>query len=182
VETFAEEREFVDYRGFATSRERVVSSLAPASLDRPIVDVVLGFAKLPHCFTLQSCFGHFVYDGQPDIGSLRALPEHDVGDVTWRIAYLALCIEQSEAGARLRDALAGLTATDPEYVQFGSPGWFWEQHPNSYALQVEPGRFRLKDQAVIPYNEALHVQGVRDEFFARLRRVLGEELHEAGAG
>jgi hypothetical protein len=182
VETFAHPREFVEHSCYAEDRKAVMSALDPATIDAPILDVVRGFAKLPHCFTLQSCFGHFMWDGQNDAHSLQTLPARDVGLVRYSIAYLALCIEHSPAGVRLRESLERVPSVDRQYVQFGSPGWFWEQYPNSYALQVEPGRFQLQDRAAMPHEEALHVQAVRDKFFARLREVVAAAQSRVGAG
>ena len=180
METFATQREFVEHSSFARDRERNTSNLPVKDIDAPILDVILEFAELEHCFTQQCCFGHFVHAEQPDVESLLPLPAHDVGEVTYRIAYLALCIEHSAAGKRLREALAGIASVDGEYVQFGSPGWFGDRYPNSYALQVEPDRFQFQDQAVVPYSEALHIQRVRDLVFERVRSVLGDELREVG--
>ena len=172
METFEQPREFVEHASYARDREKVMGAFDPASIDTPILDVGHGFAELPHCFTLQSCFGHFVWDGQPDSHSLEVVPARDVGSVTYSIAYLALCIEQSAAGTCLRESLDGVRAVDVDCVQFGSPDWFWEQYPNSYALQVEPARFQSQDRAVLAHSEALHVQAVRDKFFARLHEVV----------
>ena len=172
METFAEPRDFAEHGSYRQDREDVMSGLDPGSIDVPILDLVQGFARLGHCFTLQSCYGHFMWDGQSDPHSLEVLPERDVGSITYCIAYVALCLEQSAEGARLRESLARICALDPEYIQFGSPGWFWEQYPNSYALQVEPDRFRMQDTAVMAHHEAFHVQTVRDKFFARLREVV----------
>ena len=158
-----------------------MSAFVPGSIDAPILDIVLGFARLPHCFTLQSCYGHFVWPGQPDPDNLDSLPDQDVGSVTYRIAYVALCVEPSEAGAQLRHTLEGIRTVDAEYVQFGSPSWFWSQYPNSYALQVEPERFAGQDEAVMPHPEALHVEGVRNEFFTRLRELVVAAQGRVGA-
>lgn len=182
METFAAPREFVEDTGYSERRVRTVSALAPDCIDAPIRDLILGFAGLSHCFTLQSCYGHFLYTGQGDPQSVNTLPEEDIGPVRYRIAYLALCIENGATGGRLRGALQALAEIDPEDVQFGSPGWFWEQHPNSYALQVEPGRFKQEDEAVIGHSEALHIQQVRDEFFEGLRGVLAREKALARRG
>jgi hypothetical protein len=172
VETFAPPRPLTANRGFAAERSRSLASLEPGTLDAPIRELILDFARLPHCFTLQSCFGHFVHAEQPDPTSLEPLPGHDVGPITYRIAYLALCIEDSQAGHRLLRALEVVPAIDPELVQLGSPTWFWDRHPNSYALQVEPQRHARRDVAVIPYREALTVEVVRDRFFASLGAVV----------
>jgi hypothetical protein len=90
----------------------------------------------------------------------------------YRIAYLALCIENSVPGRRLRSLLEGVPLVAVDCIQFASPDWFWERQLNSYALQVEPERLKDKDAAVIGYQEALRVQDVRDLFFTRIAEVL----------
>jgi hypothetical protein len=180
METFAPPRPLTDYPGFEAERSRSLARLEPGALDAPIRELVLDFARLPQCFTLQSCYGHFVHAEQPDRASLEPLPGHDIGQVTYRIAYLALCIEDSRAGRRLLRALEDVPAVDSELIQLGSPTWFWDRHPNSYALQVEPARYAHRDVAMIPYREALTIEMVRGRFFSSLgtvvHRVLLEDL------
>ena len=43
---------------------------------------------------------------------------------------------------------------------------------NSYALQVEPDRFKFQDTAIVGYKEALHIEKIRNEFFIRLYELL----------
>ena len=159
---------------YERDRLKVLSGLKPGDIDAPIRDIVAALKKLPQCFTLQSCYGHFMWSEQPDARNLAVLPLQYKGMVRYRIAYLALCIEQSARGRYLRDRLAKICEIDDEYVQFGSPTWFWKQYPNSYALQVEPRRFALLDEALLEHSEALHVQSVRELFFQRVREVLAE--------
>jgi hypothetical protein len=168
METFAPPRPFVDNPQYGHDRHAALGNLNLEDIDAPIRGIVAGFTGLPHCFTLQSCYGHFVYPAQPQLDNLEPLPAHDVGSVKYRIAYVAFCLENSARGRRLHRALERMPAIDPEYVQFGSPKWFWERHVNTWALQVEPARFAGRDEAIIDYQEALHVQRVRDRFFARL--------------
>jgi hypothetical protein len=175
METFAQPRQFVDNPRFVRERDQALSRLALEEIDAPIREIIAGLAELPYCFTLQSCYGHFVYAAQPERHNLGPVPDHDVGPIEYRIAYLALCIENSERGERFRAALAQIPEIDPEYVQFGSPGWFWQRHVNSYALQVEPARFSNQDVAIIEYQEALHVQEVRDRFFDRIAELVDAE-------
>ncbi|MBN1461020.1 MAG: hypothetical protein JXA57_15945 [Armatimonadetes bacterium] len=160
----------------------MLSAFVPGTIDAPILDIIIGLGKLPHCFTLQSCYGHFVWDRQPEDENVEPLPGEGSGSVRYRIAYLALCVENSAAGVRIRNFLARVCAVDTEYVQFGSPDWFWRQYPNSYALQVEPKRFATRDEAVLEYGEAVHVQGVRDEVFRRLRELVSGRAGDIGAG
>lgn len=181
METFAQSRQFVVNPRYLRDRQAALAKLNLEDVDAPIREIVAGFAGLPHCFTLQSCYGHFVHAAQPQLDNLEPLPAHDVGPVKYRIAYLAFCLENSPRGKRLRTALEYIPAIDSEYVQFGSPEWFWRRHLNSCALQVEPARFANKDEAVIDHHEALHVQRVRDRFFARLTELVRVLQREGGA-
>ena len=102
------------------------------------------------------------------MNNLEKLPQHNIGKIVYRIAYIALCLENSAHGRSLFNELEMVPSIDHEYVQFGSPDWFWENHLNSFALQVEPARYIRLDQATIEHQEALHVQKVRDQFYIRL--------------
>lgn len=82
------------------------------------------------------------------------------------------------SGRGLMDALGAITAIDPDYLQFGSAGWFWERWRNSYALQVEPAGYMTRDDVVLAAAEARHVQHTRDLFFSALRNVLAREVGE----
>ena len=74
---------------------------------------------MPYCFTLQSCYGHFVYNGQKDSHNLESLPEKNtITKVEYRIAYIAFCIENSSLGRELFEALKEITAIDTEEMPF----------------------------------------------------------------
>ncbi|MFW6147090.1 MAG: hypothetical protein ACOC6B_01715 [Thermodesulfobacteriota bacterium] len=149
------------------------------SIDPPLVDLIDRFLTMPYCFTLQCCYGHFLHAGQRDWKNLKRLPISDtIGTVEYRIAYLALCIQHNNAGISLLKELSGIPAIDPGYIQFGCAEWFWEQQVNSYALQVEPERYRTKDRISVDYQEALHLQRTRDECFAELKRIIANRLRE----
>ena len=75
----------------------------------------------------------------------------------------------------MAEALQEITAIDPENIQFCSAEWFWERQINSYALQVEPDRFKHKDKAIIEYKESLYIEKIRNEFFLRLDELLKNE-------
>jgi hypothetical protein len=181
METFTKPRKLVNNPRFELERERALKSLSLESIDAPIRDIVEGFAIMPYCFTLQSCFGHFVYTVQPALENFEPLPAHDVGAITYRIAYVALCLQNNAQGERLLSSLAEIPALDPEYVQFGSPDWFWDRQLNSFALQVEPVRFAYQDQAAIDHAEALHVQKVRDQFFVCLGKIIRSQQNGRGS-
>jgi hypothetical protein len=178
METFTAARPFAEDPDYARRRHETLAELDLDDVDPPIVDVVVGFDTLPHCFTLQCCFGHFVWAPGQDEHNLEPLPREALAAVTYRIAYVAVCIEDSPRGRALRRSLARLATLDPAYIQFGSAGWFWERWVNSWVLQVEPAVQRLKDQATLEYAEALHTEKVRGLFFDELRALLAAELGE----
>ena len=173
METFTEPRSFIADPGFARRRSTTLQTLNLSDIDPPIVDIVIDLNQMNSCFTLQICYGHFVYKGQPDSHNLDPLPSDPIlGDIDYRIAYLALCLADNQAGRALYDALATIPALDPEYIQFGSADWFWERHLNSFALQVEPARLMYQDHGRVDYQEALHLEKVRGLFFDEIRGLL----------
>jgi hypothetical protein len=173
LETFAEPKELVKNPGYIDQRSRTLKKLKSDMIDMPIVEVVNGFNNLSYCFTLQSCYGHFVYNSQKDPYSVDPLPVTDnITTVEYRIAYIAFCIEYSEPGKSLIKDLNEVTTIDSENIQFCSASWFWNRQVNSYALQVEPERFKDKDTVLLDYKEALHIEKVRNNFFAELQKLL----------
>ena len=173
METFTKPKGFVENPHYLHQRQTSLATLDINTIDAPIVDIVKSFQDFPCCFTLQSCYGHFIRADQEDHKSTECLPISDgIGPVTYRIAYVALCLENSSEGQKLLEDLRAIPAVDPRYIQFGSAEWFWTRQVNSYVLQVEPERFKDNDQATIDYPEALHIQKVRDNFFSELRKLL----------
>jgi hypothetical protein len=177
METFTKPKPFVDNPLYGKQKDESLASLDINTIDAPIVEIIRDFAKLPHCFTLQSCYGHFLYDNQREPRNVDPLTNLDKGlNVEYRIAYIALCIQNSETGLRLFQSLGNLTVIDPEYVQFGCAEWFWERQVNSYAVQVEPERYKTCDKAIVSSQEALYIEEVRNQFFDELRRISQEEI------
>jgi len=89
----------------------------------------------------------------------------------WAFYLIAFCIENSASGRSLIAALNRITDIGPENIQFCSAEWFWERQVNSYALQVEPDRFKHKDKVILDYREALHIEKIRNEFFIQLKEL-----------
>jgi hypothetical protein len=176
LETFREPKDFVDDPGYPKIREATLAAIDLGSVDKPIVDILSGFATVPHCFSLQCCYGHFLCAPQSDPHSLDPIPSDYQGQVRYRIAYIALALENSRRGLALRESLCGLTAIDADFIHFGSPEWFWEQRVNSYVLQVEPIADKFKDEALLDIAGALHTQRVRDLFFKELRQLMAGEI------
>ena len=173
METFTELKELAEDPHYQVQKQKALSDLTDDMIDIPIIDLINGYNKLPYCFTLQSCYGHFVYNGQKDIHNLEPLPiKGAIDKLEYRIAYIAFCIENSHLGRELFESIKEIAAIDPENVQFCCAEWFWKRQVNSYALQVEPDRFKRKDMAIVDFKEALHIEKIRNEFFIRLYELL----------
>ena len=173
METFTEPKDLVENPFYYAQRQKSLVGLAHVIIDAPINDLIRAMNRLPHCFTLQSCYGHFLYKGQDDPGSIDSLPMTDsITTVEYRIAYIAFCIENSTSGRKLFEDIERITGLDPRNIQFGSAEWFWRRQVNSYALQVEPERFRHEDKAILDYSEALGIERLRNEFFTLLNTLL----------
>ena len=172
MKTFTEPKKLTDNPHFGEQKQKSRIAVADAEIDAPIIEIIKEFNKPPHCFTLQCCYGHFLYSGQDDPNNLEPLPVAGaLARVEYRIAYIAFCLENNEAGRGLFEALMEITAIDPEYIQFCSAEWFWKMQVNSYALQVVPGRFKHEDTATVDGGEALYIEKVRNEFFAGIREL-----------
>lgn len=183
LETFTEPKELVDNPRYQEQRQQSLSGLSDSMIDAPIVKLINGFNRLPHCFTLQSCYGHFVHNRQKDSHNLEPLPiTDDIDSVEYRIAYIGFCIENSDSGRELFEALKGITTINPENIQFCCAEWFWNRQVNSYALQVEPDRFKDKDKAILDYWEALQIEKIRSEFFIRLQELIQKQLERNPSG
>jgi len=172
LETFIELKALVENPHYQIQKQKILSALTDDMIDMPIIDLINGLNKLPYCFTLQSCYGHFVHSRQDDSHNLDPLPEKKIiAKVEYRIAYIAFCIENSHMGKELFDSLKQIETIDPENIQFCCAEWFWKKQVNSYALQVEPDRFKQKDTAILDYKEALNIEKIRNEFFIDLYKL-----------
>jgi len=173
METFAEPKKLIRNPRYRRQKEKSLRSLTNTVIEAPLVDLINGFNKLPYCFTLQCCYGHFVYDGQEDIHNLEPLPlTESPTEVTYRIAYICFCIEKSTSGEKFLEDLKKVPAIDPHNIQICSAEWFWKRQVNSYALQVEPERYKEQDTAILDFKEAFQIEKIRNEFFIRLKKVL----------
>jgi hypothetical protein len=179
METFTEIRELVENPLFPEQKQQAQRELAVVPIDQPIVGLIDDINKLSYCFTLQCCHGHFVYPGQDNPHKIAPLPrDAEITEVEYRIAYIAFCLDNCDRGRRFFDDLHEIVAIDPANIQLGSPTWFWNRQINSYALQVEPDRFKYRDTANIGYQEALKVESVRDEFYSKLSILIKKLLAE----
>ena len=171
METFTQTKPFVNNHDFELQRKRSLKKLDFNSIDEPIVDIIKGFSKRNYCFTLQSCYGHFIHDFQNNKKNIEPLPlSYSGSEIEYRIAYIAFCIESSEPGKAFLNKLQKIQRIDENYIQFGCADWFWQRHLNSFVLQVEPERFKYEDKIMVDYAEAVHIEKVRNIFFSRIRQ------------
>lgn len=173
METFTEPKELLENPRYSEQKDKTLANFSKIKIDEPIIRIIRTFNKLPYCFTLQCCYGHFVYEGQENPHNFDPLPiSKNIPTVEYRIAYVAFCIENSYNGKKFFEDLRELTFIDPENIQLCSADWFWKQQVNSYALQVEPERFKHLDSAILDYEEALNIEKIRNAFFNRLDGLL----------
>ncbi len=178
METFTNARPFVPNQSYEQERKKALlqlkEELNKGSIDPPIMRLLEEIAKIPHCFTLQSCYGHFVHDKEANLHNIVPLSKYssEIEKVNYRIGYVAFCIQDSAAGRQLHQDLEKLTKIDPEYIQFGSADWFWERCANSYAIQVEPKRSKNTDTVWIGFDEALYLEKLKSQFFKALLEIV----------
>ncbi len=179
METFTKLKAFVRNPSYHQQRQECIRRLDMNTIDAPLIEIIEGLLMLPYCFTLQCCYGHFLHGAQRNSKTLDPLPISDsISEVEYRIAYLALCIQDNVSGRGLFNELSEIPHIDPAYIQFGCGEWFWERQVNSYALQVEPERYKKNDRVFIGYQEALHTQKIRDEFFGELKRIIEKRINK----
>ena len=173
METFTKIKEFEKNPRYHKQRQESINNLDISIIDKPIVELIKWFLKLPYCFTLQSCYGHFMYYDQRRKYNIDKIPEsYSIKYFKYSIAYIALCIQDNRSGRKLFEELNTVPQIDPGYIQFGSAEWFWKRQVNSFALQVEPERYAIKDSIFIEYEEALYIEIIRNKFFKKLRDII----------
>lgn len=177
METFAEPKPLVPNPNFETQKLSSLAGLKDHMIDAPILEIIKRFNRLPFCYTLQSCYGHFVYEDQTDILNVNPLPANNISvPIEYRIAYIAFAIANSDVGRRFKHALGEVVAIDKDNIQFCSADWFWEKQVNTYALQVEPDRFKHQDTALLDDAEARRVEAARNRFFDHIKQIQWESL------
>lgn len=182
MQTYTEIRPFVHDPIFEKKRKESLIELEDLlesnSIDIPIIDIVRGFMRIPYCFTMQSCYGHFVHDYNRDDNNVEPISKFSDEDleIRYRIAYMAFCLQNNDSGKRLFNDLKIISEIDPKNIQFGSADWFWKRCVNSYVLQVEPERNRFEDSLIISKEEANHIEKIRDQFFTGLKKILNHHM------
>ena len=181
MKTFTKLKAFVDDPHYYEKRDESLRKLKISTIDTPIVEIIKDFAKLSYCFTLQSCYGHFIHEGQQNPNNIEPLSNVDKSSsIEYRIAYIALCIQNNDLGKQLSGDLEKITIIDPEYIQFGCAEWFWGRQVNSYALQVEPERYKTEDRCHLNIQEALYVEKVKNQVFKELKLLVHLKRQQNG--
>ena len=177
METFIEVKEFVPNLKFDKQRSKALKKINYKHIDSPIVDIIKRLNDLQYFFTLQCCYGHFLYKNQNDEHNLEPIPKStEFEEIEYRIAYLAFCIQDTVKGTKLLNSLRDLTKIDSENIQFGCANWFWKRQANSFVLQVEPERYKYFDKASLQYQEALLIESLRNKFFIELNALIADRL------
>lgn len=183
METFCQPKQWVHAPDFSEQRQLSLRQMNIDEVDAPIAELIASFALIPWCYTLQSCYGHFLYPGQTDKHLIAPLPVFDsTTTIHYRIAYIALCVENSASGKKLVAGLKRIPVIDPDHIQFGSAEWFWERQANSFVIQVIPARHMTEDTAWIGYDEALHVEKIKTAFFDHLVMLAEEHVSNIPPG
>ena len=170
MKTFTEIKKFVDNADFVDSRNSALRNFNFQIIDQPISSIVKKLIGIPYCYTLQSCYGHFLYTNNTDPTNCNPLPKDPLHvDIEYRISYVALCLQNNKKGRELFKLFKEFELMKPNLIQFGCADWFWERHVNSYVIQIEPERFKYVDHCVIQYDEACEIEKVKTVFWKRLK-------------
>ena len=161
METYTKARPMVDNPDFDEQRAAALRALEGAQIDEPLVPLIAELNRLPYCFTLQCCYGHFLPEGEIDEQTLAPPPVRGRKPVEYRIAYLALCIRDDAEGRALLEAVKGLRDVERMVVQVGSADWFWDQQVNTYVVQVGLRKHKRQDSMTLDGKQARHVAHTR---------------------
>jgi hypothetical protein len=175
VKTYTALKNMMENPGFQEQRQHHLRGLKEAVIDEPLVGLIRDMNRLSFCFTLQCCYGHFLFPGRDDPLNCLGLPAAAAvagTRIEYRIAYIAFGIENNASGKLFWEQLKAIERIDPQRIQYGCADWFWRQQVNSYIIQVEPDRYKYQDVAELDYPEALNIEKRRCQFYAWLGRFL----------
>jgi len=88
METFTALKAFEDDPYYHAKRDETLRKLQIRSIDAPLVELINAFAKLPYCFTLQSCYGHFIHKGQRNHKNTEPLSNCDKDSCIQEALYI----------------------------------------------------------------------------------------------
>ena len=88
METFLELKKILENPLYQAQKRKNIAKLNKKIIDAPIIEIIKGFNNLPCCFTLQSCYGHFLYKDKKDSYNLEPLPiTNTINKIMYKIAY-----------------------------------------------------------------------------------------------
>ena len=179
METFIEAKSLIENPDFNERRRMALGELSFDVIDKPIVEIIQKITSISYCFTLQSCYGHFLYVGQKDPHNIEpvSLNARDQ-EVEYRIAYLAICVQNNSRGRKLLEDINKIPSIDLKNIQYGSAEWFWKRQINSFVVQVEPERFKWQDRCVVGYTEAIKLEEVRSLFWQEINEIVDKHIEE----
>jgi len=173
METLTKIKEIEFDPTFEKKRIKSLKKLKYKNIDKPIVGLIKQINDLPYCFTIQCCYGHFLYLNRNDSYNVEPLPKStNIKEVEYRIAYIAVCLQYNEKGHKLFNAMKDIVKINPENIQFGCADWFWNRQVNTFVLQVEPERYKMFDKATLDYEEALIIENVRNKYIKALNTTI----------
>ena len=125
METYTQPKELKENPRYQDQRQQCLASLSDEMIDAPIIDLINNFNILPYCFTVQCCYGHFLYDHQQDQYNYEPLPSSDKIDrVKYKIAYICLCIDNNDSGRGLLKVLNEIRLSIRDIFNFVAPSGF----------------------------------------------------------
>lgn len=178
METYTRARPVEPNDAFEAQRAAATVGLDATDIDEPLVALVADLNRLPHCFTLQCCYGHFVGEGDQDPRSLKPPPPMGKRSLQYRLAYVAFAISDDDRGRAFLEAVHDLRDLDPRYIQVGSADWFWDRQVNSFVIQIGPRKMRKVDFMDLDGKQVRHVSHVRTQLFRRFAALVERELED----
>ena len=177
METYVKAKSLIENPDFNKHRKIALGELSFDAIDKPIVEIIQKITSISYCFTLQSCYGHFLYVGQKDPHNIEpvSLNARDQ-EVEYRIAYLAICVQNNSRGRKLLEDISKIQSIDQTNIQYGSAEWFWERQINSFVVQVEPEKFKWQDRCVVGYTEAIKLEEVRSLFWQEINGIADKHI------
>ena len=114
METLIEPLEMTDNPKFHEQKCELLKNLSDDMIDLPLVSIIRQINELSWCFTLQCCYGHFVFSGQSDPHNLDPLPINEkISNIEYRIAYLAFSVDNCRIGKKFLNDIAKFEKLDP---------------------------------------------------------------------
>ena len=119
MQTFTAEKPLVENPDFeqqrAEAHHQLRELIQAEGIDPPLVPLLSRFMAVPYCFTIQSCYGHFIHEQEQDIKNTARLGPYagSVTHVEYRLAYMAFVVENDGADKAFSAIFAGCPPSIP---------------------------------------------------------------------